>query len=60
MGTPTHNWISLKKKEAGDSAMKKQLRELYPHFKEDEIDLMATMTTKKEVTQLIRDHGDLK
>jgi hypothetical protein len=30
------------------------------HFKEDEIDLMATMTTKKEVTQLIRDHGNDK
>jgi hypothetical protein len=60
MGTPRHNWISLKKKEAGDAAMKKQLRELYPHFKDDEIDLMATMTTKKEVTQLVRDHGDRK
>ena len=60
MGTPRHNWISLKKKEAGDAAMKKQLCELYPHFKDDEIDLMATMTTKKEVTQLVRDHGDHK
>jgi len=60
MGARRHSWISLKKKEAGDSAMKKQLRELYPHFKEDEIDLMATMTTKKEVTQLIRDHGNDK
>jgi len=60
MGSKTHNWISLKKKEAGDAAMKKQLRELYPHLKEDEIDLMAKMTTKKEVTQLVRDHGDLK
>ena len=60
MGAMRHSWISLKKKEAGDSALKKQLRELYPHFKEDEIDLMATMTTKKEVTQLIRDHGNDK
>ena len=60
MGSMRHSWISLKKKEGGDSALKKQLRELYPHLKQDEIDLMATMTTKKEVTQLIRDHGDLK
>lgn len=60
MGTPRHNWISLKKKEGGDAATKKQLRALYPHFKEDEIDLMVAMTTKKEVTQLVRDHGDFK
>ena len=60
MGAMRHSWLSLKKKEGGDSALKKQLRELYPHFKEDEIDLMATMTTKKEVTQLIRDHGNDK
>ena len=57
IGTMSHSWISLKKKEAGDSAMKKQLRELYPHFKDDEIDLMSQLTNKKEVAQLLRAHG---
>ena len=57
LGSMKHSWISLKKKEAGDSTMKKQLRELYPHFKDDEIDLMSQLTNKKEVAQLLRAHG---
>ena len=60
MGSMTHNWIPLKKKETGDAAIKKQLRELYPHFREDEIDLMAALTDKKEIAQLQRAHGNDK
>jgi len=58
MGTMRHNWIAPKKKEAGASALKKQLRELYPHFKDDEIDLMARLTDRKEIAQLQRAHGN--
>ena len=60
MGAMRHNWIAPKKKEAGASAIKKQLRELYPHFRDDEIDLMATLTDKKEIAQLQRAHGNDK
>jgi len=60
MGAIRHNWIAPKKKEAGASAIKKQLRELYPHFKDDEIDLMAALTDKKELAQLQRAHGNDK
>jgi len=60
MGAMRHNWIAPKKKEAGASAIKKQLRELYPHFKDDEIDLMAALTDKKELAQLQRAHGNDK
>ena len=60
MGAMRHNWIAPKKKEAGASAIKKQLRELYPHFKDDEIDLMAELTDKKEIAQLQRAHGNDK
>jgi hypothetical protein len=60
MGAQRHNWIAPKKKEAGASAIKKQLRELYPHFKDDEIDLMAALTDKKELAQLQRAHGNDK
>jgi len=58
MGSMRHNWIAPKKKEAGASAIKKQLRELYPHFKDDEIDLMARLTDRKEIAQLQRAHGN--
>jgi len=60
MGAQRHNWIAPKKKEAGASAIKKQLRELYPHLKDDEIDLMAALTDKKELAQLQRAHGNDK
>ena len=60
MGAMRHNWIAPKKKEAGASAIKKQLRELYPHLKDDEIDLMASLTDKKEIAQLQRAHGNDK
>ena len=60
MGVMRHNWIAPKKKEAGASTLKKQLRELYPHFKDDEIDLMAALTDKKELAQLQRAHGNDK
>ena len=60
MGAMRHNWIAPKKKEAGASAIKKQLRELYPHLKDDEIDLMAALTDKKELAQLQRAHGNDK
>ena len=57
LGTPRHNWIAPKKKEPGASSIKKQLTELFPTYKEDEIALLASMTTKKELDQHIRDHG---
>ena len=57
MGTPRHNWIGLKKKEPGAGSIKKQLAELFPHYKTDEIDLLASMTTKKELDQYLKLHG---
>ena len=62
MGTHRHNWIAPKKKEtvAGASAIKKQLTELFPNMKTDELELMAKITTKKELDQYIKDHGNDK
>jgi hypothetical protein len=56
-GAKDHPWIALKKKEAGASGIKKQLAELFPTYKDDEIALLARLTTKKELDQYIRDHG---
>ena len=60
LGSMKHSWISLKKKETGDPAVKKQLLELYPHFRDDEIDLMSKLTDKKELAQLQRAYGNDK
>jgi len=58
MGTPRHTWIAPKKKEAGASAKRKQLAQLYPHYKDDEIDLLAQITDQKEINALLKQHGD--
>ncbi len=47
----------LKKKEPGAGSIKKQLAELFPHYKTDEIDLLASITTKKELDQYLKLHG---
>jgi hypothetical protein len=49
IGIQRHQWISPKKKEPGSGSIKKQLAELYPHMKDDEIDLMAQLNTKKDI-----------
>jgi hypothetical protein len=53
-----HVWIGNKKR-SGESGAKtaKFLRELYPHLKEDEIDVLRTVNTKSDLKQLARDHG---
>ena len=49
LGTMRHNWISPKKKETGLSAKRKALQEIYPTYKDDEIDVMCQITTQKEI-----------
>ena len=58
MGVHRHQWIPLKKKEAGASAIKKQLAELYPAMKDSDLTLLASITTKKELDQYVKDHGN--
>jgi hypothetical protein len=58
LGTQRHKWISLKKKQGSDSAVRKQLAEFYPNYKNDELDLLAKITTKKELDEYVRKHGE--
>jgi hypothetical protein len=57
MGTQRHQWIAPKKKEAGASTVRRQLAELYPHLKNDELDLLAKITTKKEIDEYLKSAG---
>ena len=57
MGTVRHNWIAPKKKEPGSNSIKKQLAELYPNMKSDEIDVMAVINTKKELDVYLKQLG---
>jgi hypothetical protein len=49
LGTPRHPWIAPKKKEAGLGPKRKALMAMYPTYKDDEIDVMAAITTQKEI-----------
>ena len=49
MGSFRHNWIAPKKKEAGASAKRKALQEIFPTYKDDEIDVMMTMWSQKDI-----------
>ena len=60
IGTPRHPWIAPKKKEAGLSAKRKALMEIFPHYKDDEIDVMAEITTQKEIDAYRREAGQDK
>ena len=57
IGTFKHQWIAPKKREGGDSKATKFLRELYPHLKDDEIELLRQLNTKDDLKQLAREHG---
>ena len=60
MGTQRHQWIAPRKKAPGASGIRKQLSGLFPHLKDDEIEVLAKITTKKELDDYIRDHGHSK
>jgi hypothetical protein len=57
LGTFRHNWIAPKKKEAGSNSIKKQLMELYPNMKDDEIELMSKINTKKDIDAYLKLSG---
>ena len=58
LGTQRHQWIAPKKKEAGANEVKKILMRLYPNMKLADIDVLAQLTDKKDLKQLLREHGD--
>jgi len=59
IGSQSHRWIKAKPKPKNASApIKKQLAELFPIMKDDELDLLASITTKKELNQYVKDHGE--
>ncbi len=58
MGSLKHQWIAPKKKEAGSNEVKKTLMKLYPNMKMSDVELLASMTTSKELRELIKDYGE--
>lgn len=57
LGTQRHQWIAPKKKEAGASGIRKQIAELFPHLKDDEVELMSKINTKKDIDAYFKQLG---
>ena len=57
LGTQRHVWIAPKKREPGATGIRKQLAELYPHLKDDEVDLMSRINDKKDLDAYLKASG---
>jgi hypothetical protein len=52
-----HQWIGFKKKSSDNNKSVKLLEQIYPNMKSDEVELLARLSTKKELKQLAEEHG---
>ena len=57
-GNYRRKWIGKKKGKDKYSDIKKQLREMYPTYKEEDINALSTIVTKKELKQYAKDCGE--
>lgn len=57
MGTQRHYWQGAKKKEGSNSKAVKFVTQLYPHMKQDEVELLASINTTKELKELAKQLG---
>lgn len=52
-----HEWIGFKKKTDTNQKIHQFISQLFPHLKNDEIDLMIKQSSKEEIRQLALDSG---
>jgi hypothetical protein len=51
-----HPWIGFKKKSGSNDKAVKLLEQIYPDLKSDEVELLARLSTKKELKELAEEH----
>ena len=52
-----HQWIGFKKKTSDNNKSVKLLEQIYPNMKQDEVELLARLSTKKELKALAEEYG---
>ena len=52
-----HPWIGFKKKTQDNNKLVKVLEQVHPHMKQDELELLASMSTKADIKKLAEDHN---
>lgn len=55
-----HQWMGLKQKKSSNNKSVKLLSQIYPNMKQDEVELLARISTKKEIKDLAKEHGHEK
>ncbi len=59
MGTQFHQWVGHKKKDKNTSSKRrKEVERLHPLAKSDELDILVTMYTDKDIKEIQRLHGE--
>jgi len=59
VGKQKHNWLKRKPKPKNATApIKKELAAIYPNMKDDDLETLSKITTKKDLKQYARDHGE--
>lgn len=56
LGTHRHNWIAPKKRESS-GARRRRISEIFPQYKEDEVDVMMKLISDSELNAYERDCG---
>ena len=57
LGNFRHDWIKQKKREGSNNKAVKFLRQIYPDYKEDELELLAQINDTADLKKLAREHG---
>ena len=57
MGTFRHDWIKQKKREGSSKKAVKFLRQIYPEYSEDELELLARINDTADLKKLAKEHG---
>jgi hypothetical protein len=57
MGVFRHDWIKQKKRDNSNNKIVKFLRQVYPEYKQDELELLAQINDINDIKQLAREHG---
>ncbi len=51
----SHQWIGFKKKTGNNKSIK-LIQQIYPNMKQDEVELLARLSTKKELKELAKEY----
>tara|TARA_Y100000589_G_scaffold287432_1_gene288220 strand:+ start:694 stop:1146 length:453 start_codon:yes stop_codon:yes gene_type:complete len=52
-----HPWIGFKKKTQDNNKLVKVLEQVYPNMKQDEVEILARISSKSEIKKLAEDYG---